>query len=52
MSDSAIHDAERSEWRAGVRDMTEVQRFQACGHDAGHVRGVCPDCGHDVREEL
>lgn len=52
MSDSAIHDAERSEWRLAVCDMSELERIQACGHSIGHVRGICPDCGHDVREEL
>lgn len=51
MSDNPIHDAERDEWRSAVRQMSEVQRGQACGHTV-RVNGVCMDCGHDVRGEL
>lgn len=45
------YEYERDEWRSAVAQMSELQRIEACGH-SGRVRGVCLDCGHDVRGEL
>jgi hypothetical protein len=46
------YEFERDEWKSAVAAMSELERVQACRHSAGHVRGICPDCGHDVRSEL
>lgn len=48
----AAFDYERDEWRSAVAAMSALERVLACGHTGTRSRGVCPDCGHDVREEL
>lgn len=38
------YEYERDEWKSAVRDMSELQRTQTCGHLVC-VEGVCYDCG-------
>lgn len=39
--------ADIGEWRSAVRDMTEVERAEACEH-TGRTGSTCPDCGEEV----
>lgn len=51
MRHNPMHAAEREEYRSAVRSMTEAERAVNCGHSR-RPRGVCPDCGDDVRGEV
>lgn len=42
MSDNAIHDAERSEWRSAVAELSEFERAENCGHY--WRKGACVYC--------
>lgn len=51
MTDNPIHEAEREEARDARHALTEVDRAVGCGH-TNRRRGVCPDCGDDIRGDV